>query len=53
MNIPPVGATTPLAPPPEAMEPKGADVINDHDGDDAGRKGPLPPGVGTQVDKSV
>jgi len=53
MSIPPIGSTPPAIPLPEAQEPKGAPEVNDHDGDDAKPKGPLPAGVGGLVDKSV
>ncbi|WP_374574927.1 hypothetical protein [Phenylobacterium sp.] len=53
MSISPIGSTPPAVPTQEALEPKGADVVNDHDGDDAKPKAPLQPGVGANVDKSV
>lgn len=53
MTVSNVGSTPPIKLP-EAAEPKGPELTNDHDGDDApARPAALPPGQGTVVDKSA
>lgn len=56
MNVSSVGGATPIKTP-AAAEPKGPEVTNDHDGDDAATKpaapAALPPGQGTMIDKKA
>lgn len=55
MSIPPVGATPPIRTP-EAAEPAGREVRNDHDGDDTAAAAPRQTpakGQGTVVDKTA
>jgi len=55
MSIPALGSVAPTPAPPEITEPKGPDLKNDHDADDAGSATPAatpaaPKGQGTIID---
>jgi hypothetical protein len=55
MSVNSVGGPPPIKTP-EAAEPKGPELTNDHDGDDAGAaRTPAapPPGQGTMLDKKA
>jgi hypothetical protein len=55
MTVSNVGGAPPIKTP-EAAEPKGPELTNDHDGDDAAAaKTPAapPPGQGTMIDKTA